>query len=317
MTVRHVRLGRTALKVSRLCLGTLNFGVRTTREEGFVVMDAALDRGVNFFDTANNYGWQVHKGFTEELIGEWFGRDGARREKVVLGTKVCQPMSDRPNDQGLSARHIIASCDASLRRLRTDWIDLFQLHDMDFTAPWDEVWTALEVLIGQGKVRYVGTSNFAAWYLVSAQEAALRRGNLGVVSEQCVYNLVRRGAEAELIPATTAYGVGVFAWSPLHGGLLGGAVRKLADGTAVKTAQGRAEVEMRTRRDRITEYEKLCADLGADPAEVALSWVLTRPGITGAVIGPRTLEHLVSAERALEAPLDDEVAGKLDELFPA
>lgn len=315
--MRHVRLGRTALKVSRLCLGTLNFGVRTTRQEAFRLMDEALAQGINFFDTANHYGWQVHRGLTEEIVGEWFALGGGRRERVVMGTKVCNPMSERPNDSGLSARHIIASCDDSLRRMRTGWIDLFQMHNVDRAAPWDEVWQAMETLVAQGKIRYVGTSNFAGWNIVAAQETANRRHFLGVVSEQCNYNLLVRDAEREVIPAALAYGVGVLAWSPLHGGLLGGALRKLADGTAVKTAQGRAVVALKDHRDTIAAYEKYCAGIGLDPAEVAHAWVLSRPGVISAVVGPRTPAHLDSVLRALDLELPAGVADRLDALFGA
>jgi NDP-hexose C3-ketoreductase / dTDP-4-oxo-2-deoxy-alpha-D-pentos-2-ene 2,3-reductase len=314
--MHHVRLGRTALKVSRLCLGTLNLGVRTTKAEAFRMMDEALGYEINFFDTANHYGWQVHRGLTEEIIGEWFAGGGGRRDKVVLGTKVFNPMSDWANDSGLSARHIIASCEASLRRLRTEWIDLFQMHNVDPDAPWDEVWQAMETLVAQGKVRYVGTSNFPAWNIVAAQEAASRRNFFGVVSEQCIYNLLVRDAEREVVPAARAYGVGVLAWSPLHGGLLGGALRKLADGTAVKSAQGRAMVALETHRDTIERYEKFCAGLGLDPADVGLAWVLSRPGLTAAVIGPRTLAHLADAVRVLEIRLPDDVVSELDAMFP-
>ncbi|MCE7080558.1 aldo/keto reductase [Streptomyces sp. ST2-7A] len=314
--MRYVNLGRTALRVSPICLGTLNLGVRTTREEGLALMDRALEEGVNFFDTANHYGWQVHKGFTEELIGEWFARGGGRRERVVLGTKVFHPMTDLPNDGGLSARHIIASCEASLRRLRTDCIDLFQMHHIDRTAPWQEVWQAMETLVRQGKIRYVGSSNFAGWHLAAAQGEAGRRNFLGIVSEQCVYNLVTRHAEMELIPAARAHGIGVLAWSPLHGGLLGGALAKLRRGTAVKSAQGRAQVALEHHTDTIASYEKFCAELGREPADVAHSWLLSRPGVTAAVIGPRTTDHLTRALTALDDPLDAEVSTHLDELFP-
>lgn len=313
--MRHARLGRTALKVSRLCLGTLNFGVRTTKEDGFRLMDAALGQEINFFDTANHYGWQHHNGFTEELLGEWFAGGRGRRQKVVLGTKVCNPMSEWVNDSGLSARHIIASCEDSLRRLRTDWIDLFYMHNVDRTAPWEEVWQAMETLVGQGKIRYVASSNFAGWNIAAAQETAGRRNFLGVVAEQCVYNLLTRDVEREVIPAAMAYGVGVLAWSPLHGGLLGGALRKLADGTAVKSAQGRAAEALRNHRDTIAEYEEFCAELGLDPAEVGLAWVLSRPGLTAAVIGPRTHAHLESALRALELRLPQGIDDRLDAIF--
>ncbi|MFD5424745.1 aldo/keto reductase [Streptomyces sp. NPDC127084] len=314
--MEYTRLGRTALQVSRLCLGTLNLGVRTTQEEAFALMDEALERGINFFDTADQYGWQRHKGFTEELIGAWFALGGGRRERVVLGTKVFNPMSDRPNDRGLSARHIIAGCEDSLRRLGTDWIDLYQMHHVDRAASWEEVWQAMEVLVQQGKIRYVGSSNFAGWHLAAAQEAANRRHFLGVVSEQCVYNLVTRYVELELVPAAQAYGIGVLVWSPLHGGLLGGALRKLADGTAVKTAQGRAVVALEQHRDAVAGYEKLCAEAGLDPAEVGLAWVLNRPGVTSVVVGPRTAAQLAGARRALDLRLDEGLLAALEELFP-
>ncbi|MEU8828731.1 aldo/keto reductase [Streptomyces sp. NPDC048636] len=314
--MQYTHLGRTGLLVSRVCLGTLNLGVRASDEESYAILDTALERGVNFVDTANQYGWQKHKGYTEEFLGSWFARDGGRREKTVLGTKVFNPMSDWPNDSGLSARHIIASCEDSLRRLRTDWIDLFQMHHIDRHAPWEEVWQAMETLTRQGKVRYVGSSNFAGWHLAEAQEAATRRHFLGIVSEQSVYNLVTRHIELELIPAAQRYGVGVLAWSPLHGGLLGGALRKLADGTAMKTAQGRAAEALERHHDAITGYEKLCADLGTDPAQVGLAWVMQRPGITAPVIGPRSLEQLEGAFQALELTLPDEVLTELDTLFP-
>jgi NDP-hexose C3-ketoreductase / dTDP-4-oxo-2-deoxy-alpha-D-pentos-2-ene 2,3-reductase len=312
----YTYLGRTALQVSRVCLGTLNLGIRASDEESYAILDTALDRGVNFVDTANQYGWQKHKGYTEEFLGSWFAQGGGRREKVVLGTKVGSPMGEWPNESGLSARHIIASCEDSLRRMGTDWIDLFQMHHADWHAPWEEVWQAMETLTRQGKVRYVGSSNFAGWHIAEAQEAAARRHFLGIVSEQSVYNLVTRDIELELIPAAQRYGVAVLAWSPLHGGLLSGALRRLGDGTAMKTAQGRAAKALEAHRNTITAYEKLCADLGIDPAETGLAWVLSRPGITAPVIGPRSLEQLEGALRALDHPLPDEVVTELDTLFP-
>ncbi len=314
--MQHVPLGRTALQVSRLCLGTLNFGVRTSKDDSFALMDEALARGINFFDTANQYGWQIYRGLTEEIIGEWFATGGERRDKVVLATKVFNPMSDWPNDQGLSARNIIASCEKSLRRLRTDWIDLYQMHHVDRAAPWEEIWQAMEILVRQGKVRYVGSSNFAGWHLAAAQEAANRRNFLGITSEQCIYNLVTRHVEVELIPAAQAYGIGVLVWSPLHGGLLGGALRKLEEGTAVKTAQGRAMVALDTHRDTIAEYEAFCLEQNLDPAEVAQAWTLSRPGVTAIVTGTRTMAHLDGAIRALDLELPDGVLKKLEDLFP-
>lgn len=311
----YVNLGRTALRVSRLCLGTVNFGVRVEEQAGHSIMDQAMEQGINFLDTANIYGWGQHRGYAEETIGRWFTLGGGRRERMVLATKVGWQLGD-PNDGGLSARHIVAACDDSLRRLRTDWIDLFQMHVLDRSAPWEEIWQAMELLVAQGKVRYVGSSNFAGWHLASAQEAAARRHFLGLVSEQCLYNLVRRHVELELIPAAQAYGIAVLPWSPLHGGMLGGVLRKSLAGTASKSAQGRAAAGLMEHRVSIEKYEKYCADLGADPAEVGLSWVLRQPGVTSVVIGPRTPEQLCGALAAVRRPLTPTVLIHLDEIFP-
>ncbi|WP_030241085.1 aldo/keto reductase [Streptomyces sp. NRRL S-350] len=312
----HTQLGRTGLRISRLALGTVNFGGRVDEPESHRLMDHALDRGINLLDTANMYGWRVHKGYTEESIGRWLAADPTRRDRVVLATKVGNEMGPGPNDQGLSARHVIAACEASLRRMRTDWIDLYQMHRVDRTVGWDEVWQAMDQLVSQGKVRYVGSSNFAGWNIAAAQEAARARHFLGLASEQCVYNLATRFAELEVLPAARAYGLGVLVWSPLHGGLLGGAVRKLAEGSAVKSAQGRALAELDARRDTIVAYERFCDEIGRDPAQVGLAWVLARPGVTALVIGPRTPEHVDSALDALEKPLSETESARLDALFP-
>ncbi|ONK09790.1 aldo/keto reductase [Streptomyces sp. MP131-18] len=314
--MRYTRLGRTALQVSELCLGSLNLGVRADDQESHAILDTALAHGINFVDTANQYGWQKYKGYTEEFLGSWFALGGGRREKIVLSTKVGNPMDDWPNESGLSARHIIASCDASLRRLKTDWIDLFQMHHVDRSAPWDEVWQAMEFLTRQGKVRYVGSSNFAGWHIAEAQENAARRNFLGIVSEQSVYNLVTRHIELEVIPACLRYGVAVLPWSPLHGGLLSGVLRKLTEGEAMKSAQGRAAEALETHRETLAAYEDLCAEHGLDPAEVGLAWTMTRPGVTAPVIGPRSVAQLESALRAAHLILSDEVLKRLDALFP-
>ncbi|OLT29961.1 oxidoreductase [Nocardiopsis sp. CNR-923] len=313
---QHTRLGRTGLSVSRLCLGTVNFGGRVEEPEARRLLDHALARGVDFVDTANMYGWRVHKGFTEELLGRWLGESPSRRDAVVLATKVGNPMGGGPNDSGLCARHVIAACDASLRRLRTDWIDLYQMHRMDPGVAWDEVWQAMETLTAQGKIRYVGASNFSGWGLASAQEAARARGFTGLASEQCLYNLLVRQPELEILPAAVAYGLGALVWSPLHGGLLGGALRKLAAGTAVKSAQGRAQSALAAHRAAVAAFEELCEDVGRPPAEIATAWILSRPGVTSAVIGPRTPEHVDGALRALASPLDADVLARLDDLFP-
>jgi NDP-hexose 2,3-enoyl reductase len=312
----HTPLGRTGLQVSRLGLGTVNFGGRVEEPEARLLLDAAVDRGINLVDTANIYGWRVHKGYTEELLGRWLASRPGRRDDLVLATKVGWPTTDRVNDRGLSARNIIAACEASLRRLRTDWIDLYQMHEVDRAVGWAEIWEAMETLIRQGKVRYVGSSNFAGWDIASAQDAAERRGLLGLASEQCCYNLVTRHTELEVIPAAAARGLGVLAWSPLHGGLLGGVVRKLAEGTAVKSAQGRAVPALERDRTTITEFERYCAKIERDPAEVAMAWVLCQPHVTAIVTGPRTPSHLDAAFEALERGLSADELAQLDELFP-
>ena len=312
----HTRLGRTALRVSRICLGTVNFGGRVQEPEARELMDYALAGGVNFVDTADMYGWREYQGYTEEVVGRWLRSSPGRRDQVVLATKVGNPMGDGVNDQGLSARHIVAGCEASLRRLGTEWIDLYQMHHVDRDAGWDEVWQAMEILVSQGKVRYVGSSNFAGWDLAAAQEAAKARHFLGVVSEQCLYNLAVRYPELELIPAARAYGVAVMPWSPLHGGLLSGVLRKTAEGRAVKSGQGRSAAALERMRGTIERYEQVCADFGRDPAQVGLAWVMARPGVTSTVIGPRTPEHVKDALCALESPLTEEETARLEELFP-
>jgi NDP-hexose 2,3-enoyl reductase len=312
----QVRLGRSGMRTGRLWLGTVNFSGRVEDEDAFRLMDQALDRGVNCIDTADLYGWRVYKGHTEDLVGRWLAKSGRRRDDVVIATKVGAEMSDRVHDRGLSARHIVAACEASLRRLGVDCIDVYQMHQVDRDTPWDEVWQAMDLLVAAGKVCYVGSSNFAGWHIAAAQEAATRRHSLGLVTHQCLYNLAVRHAELEVLPAAQAYGLGVFAWSPLHGGLLSGVLRKLAAGTAVKSAQGRAQVLLPQVRLTLEAYENLCRDAGADPAEMGLAWVLSRPGVTGAVIGPRTPDQLDSALRAAGRTLGAAELAELDVLFP-
>jgi NDP-hexose C3-ketoreductase / dTDP-4-oxo-2-deoxy-alpha-D-pentos-2-ene 2,3-reductase len=312
----YARLGRAGLKVSRLGVGTVNFGGRVDEPAARRVLDRSLSHGINLVDTANIYGWRVYKGYTEELLGRWLASGSSRRDRVVLATKVGNPIGQGPNDRGFSARHIVSACEASLRRMRTDWIDLYQLHHVDRSVAWDEVWQAMELLMAQGKVRYVGSSNFAGWDIASAQAAAGRRQLFGLASEQCLYNLATRYPELEVLPAAGAYGLGVLVWSPLHGGLLGGVLGKLADGSAAKSAQGRAAAALKTCQDRIVRYEQFCADAGRHPAEVGLAWVLSRPQVCAVLIGPRTPEHVDDAVRALRQPLAADELRELDELFP-
>ncbi|MEO3923970.1 aldo/keto reductase [Micromonosporaceae bacterium B7E4] len=314
--MEYTNLGRTGLSVSRLCLGTMNFGPETSEPDSFAIMDRALEHGINFFDTANVYGRKIGEGVTENILGRWFAQGGGRREKVVLATKVYGRMGDWPNEQGLSARHIVRACDESLRRMRTDWIDLYQMHHISRSTSWEEIWQAMETLVAQGKVLYVGSSNFAGWHLTRAQESANRRNFLGLVSEQCIYNLMNRFVELEVLPAAEEYGLGVIPWSPLQGGLLGGALRKLAEGGAARTRSEHASKLLAERRPAIEAYEKFCADLGHDPADVGLGWLLTRPAVTAPIIGPRTLAQLDASLGALAVEFTDDVLARLDELFP-
>src|SRR3954471_17134253 len=314
--MEYTNLGRTGLQVSRLCLGTMNFGPKTTEPDSFTIMDRALELGVQFFDTANVYGWKLGEGVTEHIVGRWFAQGGNRREQVVLATKVYGRMGDGPNDQGLSARHIIRACEGSLRRLQTDTIDLYQMHHISRTTPFDEIWQAMETLVQQGKVLYVGSSNFAGWHLAAAQESAARRNFLGLVSEQCIYNLMTRHVELEVVPAAMQYGVGIIPWSPLNGGLLSGALRKQREGTVARTGKGRSANSLEKNREAIEAYEKLAAELGVDPAYLALAWLLSRPGVTAPIVGPRTVEQFDNSLRALDITLDDQTLARLDELFP-
>jgi aryl-alcohol dehydrogenase-like predicted oxidoreductase len=307
------RLGRTGLKVSRICLGTMNFGPHTEEGDAHRIMDRAIEAGINFFDTANVYGWGENKGKTETIIGRWLAQGGGRRERVVLATKVYGPMYDVPNGGRLSAYHIRRACDDSLRRLQTDRIDLYQMHHIDRDTPWDEIWQAMEILVQQGKVLYVGSSNFAAWNVVQANEAAARRHFLGLVSEQCLYNLAARTVELELVPACRAYGVGVLPWSPLAGGLLGGALKKLTEG---RRAAERIQQSIDKHRPKLEAYEKLCAELGEKPANVGVAWLLRCPGVTAPIVGPRTLEQLEDALHAEAMRLGDDVVKKLDAIWP-
>jgi NDP-hexose 2,3-enoyl reductase len=314
--MEYTNLGRTGLKVSRLCLGTMNFGPKTEEPDSYAIMDRALEHGINFFDTANVYGWKRGEGITEQIIGRWLAQGGGRRDRVVLATKVYGRMGEGPNDEGLSARHIVRACEDSLRRLQTDTIDLYQMHHVSRSTPWEEIWQAMELLVAQGKVLYVGSSNFAGWHLGLAQQAAARRDFLGLVSEQCIYNLLTRHVELEVVPAAEHHGIGVIPWSPRHGGLLGGALRKLAEGSASRAAEGRAADALAEHREAIDGYEKLCAELGHDPADVALGWLLSRPGVTAPIIGPRTVEQLDASLGALTVQLDEATLTRLDELFP-
>jgi aryl-alcohol dehydrogenase-like predicted oxidoreductase len=311
--MQYTNLGRTALEVSRLCLGTMNFGAWATEPDSFAIMDRALELGFNFFDTANVYGGKAGKGATETIVGNWLAQGGGRREQVVLATKVYGTMGPGRNDGKLSARHIQDACHASLRRLQTDFIDLYQMHHVWRRAPWDEIWQAFELLIRQGKVLYVGSSNFAAWNIMQANEEARRRGLLGLVSEQSLYNLNARTVELEVLPACRDQGVGVLPWSPLGAGLLGGVFESTDGG---RRAQPSVRKRLEEQREALVAWEGVCRDLGERPADVALAWLLANDVVTAPIIGPRTLGQLESCMRALEVQLGDDTRQRLDGIFP-
>ena len=311
--MEYQHLGRSGVKVSRLCLGTMNFGPQTSEPDSFSMMDRALELGINFFDTANVYGWKLGEGWTEQIIGRWFAQGRDRRAKVVLATKVYGRMGEWPNQSRLSAVHIKRACEDSLRRLKTDWIDVYQMHHVDREAPWEEIWQAMEQLVREGKVVYVGSSNFAGWHLAQAQEAARSRNFLGLVSEQSLYNLNERTIELEVIPACEAYGIGLIPWSPLGRGLLAGVLRSDNIG---RRADADLKQEVVKSRLKLEAYEGLCARIGERPADVALAWLLHQRAVTSPIIGPRTMEQLEGAMRALSLSLGSDILKQLDELFP-
>lgn len=311
--MEYTRLGRTGLKVSRLCLGTMNFGPYTEEKDSFAIMDKALELEINFFDTANVYGWKTGEGVTEQIIGRWFAQGGGRREKTVIATKVYGGMGSWPNESRLSALHIKRACEGSLKRMQTDYIDLYQMHHIDRDTPWEEIWQAMEQLVREGKVLYVGSSNFAGWHIAKANETAKNRHFMGLVSEQSLYNLNARMVELEVLPACADYGLGVIPWSPLAGGLLGGVLQKIEKG---RRASDRLQADIEKHRPKIEAYEAFCQELGEHPADVALAWLLHNPVVTAPIIGPRTMEQLTGSLRALEIKLDDAAMKKLDEIFP-
>jgi aryl-alcohol dehydrogenase-like predicted oxidoreductase len=277
-------------------------------------MASALDAGINFFDTANVYGGAGHRGWTEEIIGRWFSQGDGRRERTVLATKVYGTMTDRPNDSRLSALNIRRALDASLKRLQTDYVDVYQFHHIDRDTPWDEIWQAIEVAVQQGKVLYSGSSNFAGWHIAQGQEAARRRNHTGLVSEQSLYNLLRREVELEVIPAAQQYGLGLIPWSPLQGGILGGVLKKERAG--VRRSEGRAAETLKNHREQIQDFEDFADELGHEPGDIALAWLLHQPAVTAPIVGPRTQEQLDAAIRALDVTLDDAALQKLDVIFP-
>lgn len=311
--MEYTFLGRTGLKVSRLCLGTMNFGPYTSEEESGKIMNRALELGINFFDTANVYGWDKGVGVTEQIIGRWLAEDKTRRDKIVLATKVYGNMGELPNESKLSAYHIKKACEDSLKRLQTDHIDLYQMHHIDRDTPWEEIYQAMEQLVHEGKIIYVGSSNFAAWNIAEAFYKARERNFLGIVSEQSIYSLRNRQIELEVIPACKNFGIGLIPWSPLGGGILCGVLEKNKEGRRTREPLQKSVEKL---KPQIEAYENLCKEINQKPAEVALAWVLNNPVVTSPIIGPRTAQQLEENVNAVELKLSEEILKKLDEIWP-
>lgn len=313
----YVNLGRTGLKVSRLCLGTMNFGPKTDPTTSHAIMDGALAQGVNFFDTADVYGWDG-TGVTESIIGDWFAQGGGRREKTILATKVYNPMGPKneagevwPNNKGLSARWIRQACDESLSRLKTDYIDLYQMHHIDRSVPTDEILEAFSMLRQQGKVIYFGSSNFGGWHIARFNEQAYGAGLMGLVCEQSIYHPLNRHIELEVVPACEEYGMGIIPWSPLGGGLFAGKPEAEGRRTEGWYTEARAKSE-----ETLTKWEAIAERLGETPADLCIAWHLSRPFVTAPIIGPRTVAQLDSSIHTIDIELDDEILAEIDAIFP-
>lgn len=311
--MEYTHLGRTGLKVSRICLGTMNFGPYTSEEDSHKIMSHALELGINFFDSANVYGWELGEGITEKIVGNWLSQDKGRRDKIVLATKVYGKMGEGPNDNKLSAYHIKKACEDSLKRLKTDHIDLYQMHHVDRETSWEEIWQAMEQLVKEGKVLYVGSSNFAAWNIVEANYIAKQRNFMGLVSEQSIYSLRNRHIELEVAPACKAMGIGIIPWSPIGGGILAGVLEKAKEGRRTREELQKSVEKLKSQ---IEAYEKFCKELNEKPANVALAWVLQQPGITSPIAGPRTMEQLDDNAKCIDIKLSEETLKKLNEIWP-
>ena len=320
MAVTYKRLGGHGTLVSNLCLGTVNIGTLTSEKESFALMDRALEHGINFFDTADIYAHEQY-GVSEETLGRWFAQGDGRRDAIVLATKVYKEflkegLRPEPNRQSpaIGAVKIRRQVESSLRRLQTDVIDLYQMHHIDRECPWEETWQAFDTLVKQGKIHYVGSSNFAGWHIATACQEASRRNLMGLASEQTRYNLACRTPELEVIPACRHYGLGLLTYSPVHGGVLGGILQKPPKGG--RREKSKYKEFLKKNRYQVEQYEALCKKLGEEPAVVAQAWLLRNPAVTSVIIGPRTLEHLESSIRATEITLDEETLKQLDEFWP-
>jgi aryl-alcohol dehydrogenase-like predicted oxidoreductase len=311
-------LGKTGLKVSEFCLGAMTFGREASEQVSRQILDRFVEAGGNFIDTADVYSW----GVSEEVVGRWL--KGRRRDDLVIATKVRFPMGQGPNDVGLSRKHVLSAIDASLRRLGTDYVDLYQVHSWDSATPLEETLSTLDGLVRSGKVRYVGASNFGGWQLQKAIDTSRQRGWEVFSSLQPLYNLLDRSTEWELLPVCRNEGLGVICWSPLRGGWLSGKYRRgmtaPPENTRVKIAeeQGWSESWSAYNNERtwsiLDELFAVAKEVGKTPAQVALNWLLQRPGVTAPIVGARTMKHLEDNLGATGWSLDGEAMARLNEV---
>ena len=314
--MEYTHLGRTGLLVSRLCLGTMAFGNSTDEKESFRIMDEALDLGINFFDSADNYGKATNnEGITEKIIGKWFAQGGGRRQKVVLTTKVHEEMHD-PNDGpnspgGLSAYKVRRHLRSSMERLGTDHVEVYFMHHIDRNVTWEEMWDVFDQLYHDGLIDYVGTSNFPAWAFSIGQEKANQRHFFGISVEEHLYNLFVRNAEQEVLPAARAQGIGIMTWSPLAGGRL---TRAFYD--RLCSAGNAATPEQAALLKQLDQYHAFCSDLGVTPENAGLAWLLSNPAVTCPIVGANECGQLTSSLKALECKFSPEALAQLDSIFP-
>ena len=316
--MKYENLGKSNMAVSRVCLGTMHFGSRTSEEDSFAIMDRALEMGINFWDTADVYGGGGNRGGSEAIIGKYFQARPGSREKVVLATKVYNKMTDEdwPNSgSGISTYRVRQHVEDSLRRLQTDHIDLYQVHHIDRSVTPEEFWGTFDRLVDDGKVLYMGSSNFPGWGLAQHQLQALQRGSLGLVSEQTMYNLLCRYPELEVLPAAEAFGIGVIPYMPLAGGLLTGKTASV-EGSRTHQVENEYGIFLGETNQRMADFSALCQEIGEPEHVVAIAWTLAQPAIPSAIVGIRTLQHLEGMDRAAELELDAATLARLDEIFP-
>ena len=312
--MEYRNLGRTGVKVSQLCLGTMMFGRSTSEADSVAIVERALDHGVNFVDTANAYS----AGASERYVGKALA--GGKRASVVLATKGFFPLDPKdPNGRGLSRRHLIDACNASLERLQTDWIDLYQLHRAQSDVPIDETLRALDDLIRAGKIRYIGTSMFPSWKIVESLWAAKEFGLNRFVCEQMAYNLLDRTAEREVLPAARSFGIATIPWAPLCGGLLTGKYKRDDQSAAGRWQGGKDNFDRRVTPaafDVIEGVVALAEEKGCSPSQLALAWLAAQPGVTAPIIGPRTLDQALDNLGAASVMITDEDRARIDAFAP-